>query len=365
MFSRWLNNNVNPALADTEQAWVQAERSQLAETLLKACAQLVESAAPDIVIRRVCESVTAATPSIVLAWVWLGDADTDVIEPQVVVGPASEYGRTLRIERNFLTQLGPAYRVLSGEPPSSFAISRHAVWGPWREAARRFGVRSVVVVPLSGEEPHRGLFALYSSIPNYFDRVGVTLFEALGQLFHAVLRQSRKRVELETEAARDELTGLPNRRQALRTLEALWRQPAAGEHRGVMMMIDLDHFKSINDRFGHTVGDAALQHVAGVLSENLRHGDLVTRWGGDEFLVWLPGVTADGADGAAEQLRQRVLGRLFDALDGTGLELHVSIGATAVNAFDAFATALNRADRALFQAKQSGRNAVMVAPVNG
>ena len=336
------------------------EQSLLAETLLRACAYLLERTEPVVGIEYMCKAITEAAPHICLVWAWFGASDTDVIEPQVVVGSAGEYATNLRIKRNFLTELGPAYRVLGGEPARAFDVSTMSPFAPWRELARQFGVRSALVVPISSGGDERGLLALYSSRPGYFNGVGIGLFEVLGQLFHAILKQSRRRVEFESSQT-DVITGLSTRRHAERLISEAWQMPLENTNRGVLFMIDVDDFKSINDTFGHQAGDAALGHIATLLKGTIRKTDVLARWGGDEFLAWLPALDESSAMTVAEKFRASVAVHPLTILRDAQVGLRISVGAAGVPATEPFRSALDRADRALMRAKQKGRNCVVVA----
>ncbi|MBC7708958.1 MAG: sensor domain-containing diguanylate cyclase [Rhizobacter sp.] len=339
----------------------QAEQSLLAETLLRSCAHLLDEPEPQGGIEQMCAAIVAATPHIPLVWAWFGASDVDVIEPQIAVGCAREYVDSLRIKRNFLTELGPAFRALNGHKTRAFDVSPLSPFAPWRDLARRFGICNVLVVPITNGDDERGLLALHSTRPHYFEGIGVGLFDVLGQLFHAVLKQSRRRAQLEAESQTDVVTGLPTRRHAQRRIDDLWKIAQQHDNRGVLIMIDVDGFKSINDTFGHQAGDIALRHVAAMLQKNVRSSDILSRWGGDEFLAWMPAMSGASAMAVAEQLRLGV------ADDGqivhTPLQsaLRISVGATAVPATEPFASALDRVDRALMRAKQNGRNCVVVA----
>jgi diguanylate cyclase (GGDEF)-like protein len=344
----------------SEDVLARAEQSLMAETLLRATTELLAQPDPHAAVEHMCSSIVNATPHITLVWAWFGGPDANVIEPQIVVGAASDYATSLQIKRNFLTELGPAYRVLKGRSTRAFEVSRVSLFAPWRDLANRFDVRSVLVVPISNGGDERGLLALYATRPRYFDTVGIGLFDVLGQLFYAVLRQSRKRAELETDSQQDVVTGLHSRRHAQRLIDELWRSPPEQENRGVLLLIDLDEFKQINDTCGHRAGDFALRHVAQLLAKNLRRSDVISRWGGDEFLVWLPALSGASAMNIAEQLRVSVAESTL-ALEGRTAGLRISVGATPVPDTDSFVAALDRADRALRRAKQNGRNCVVVA----
>lgn len=359
MFSRLFRRS--PKSHPPPEPLALAEQSLMAETLLRATAHLLARPDPGAAVEYMCSSIVEATPHISLVWAWFGGADADVIEPQIVVGPASAYADSLSIKRNFLTELGPAYRVLRGRTTRAFEVSATSLFAPWRDLAHRFDIRSVLVVPISNGGDERGLLALYSTRPKYFDAVGVGLFDVLGQLFHAVLTQSRKRVELETDSQQDVVTGLHSRRHAQRLIDDLWQLSPEHENRGVLLLIDLDEFKKINDTYGHRMGDMALRHVARQLEKTLRRSDVISRWGGDEFLAWLPALSGTVAMNIAEQLRVSVSASLPEEMQGLSSGLRISVGATPVPVTDSFVSALDRADRALRRAKQSGRNCVVVA----
>jgi len=121
-----------------------------------------------------------------------------------------------------------------------------------------------------------------------------------------------------------------------------------------VLMIDIDHFKLVNDRYGHAVGDAVLREIAAVLTRSVRAMDVVARWGGEEFLVALPGGTgAQGAD-AAVRVCRRVRDHPWHRL-APGLSLTVSAGVSSGTAAELDAV-LHRADTALYAAKDSGRD---------
>jgi diguanylate cyclase len=164
---------------------------------------------------------------------------------------------------------------------------------------------------------------------------------------------------IRTLATRDELTSLANRRHMNEVLaEEERRQPSAGAT--CIALLDIDFFKSINDRFGHAQGDAVLREFALAAQNALRSSDMLARWGGEEFLLMLP------ETGLREA--QQVLGRMAEgvaALQLPGLDLGravtFSAGVTARNDNEPFADTINRADKALYRAKAEGRNRIVQA----
>ena len=164
----------------------------------------------------------------------------------------------------------------------------------------------------------------------------------------------------------DPMTGLYNRRYARNHLDTLARRAVLTGQRHAVMVIDVDHFKAINDRHGHPAGDAALQHLAQVIRDNLRGLDLVARLGGEEFLVALPDATPDVAMAAARRLCKAVEAAPARLSGNRCLQMTVSIGvAMATTRPEAPARLLERADRALYDAKNAGRNRATLAPEAG
>ncbi|WP_432742650.1 GGDEF domain-containing protein [Methylobacter sp. G7] len=158
-----------------------------------------------------------------------------------------------------------------------------------------------------------------------------------------------------TQALRDTLTGLPNRHaynECLETELARWKR----YHSPLSLIVwDIDHFKNINDSYGHKAGDKVLQLIAKQLSEHSRTTDFISRFGGEEFTMLLPNTDSQSALILANQLRQTIEKTGFNA-SGTSVAITVSCGITAFITDDTDETAFERADQALYQAKQQGRN---------
>jgi diguanylate cyclase (GGDEF)-like protein len=169
--------------------------------------------------------------------------------------------------------------------------------------------------------------------------------------------QSRTSREMQRLAMTDELTSLPNRRSVLKRFEPL--VDARGMRACALMIIDIDHFKTINDKFGHAEGDAALKLVATTLLQSIREPAFSGRLGGEEFVAVLPGADIDAACTMAESLRRQIM-----ALDSLPWLLTrpmtVSIGIAVAHADnDSAGAMLHRADVALYEAKHAGRNRVI------
>jgi diguanylate cyclase (GGDEF)-like protein len=186
------------------------------------------------------------------------------------------------------------------------------------------------------------------------------------QLSHTVdnLQQSRKElqektIELEYLATRDSLTGCFNRRAFMEKAEQLYLDAVQNGTSLACMMIDIDHFKSVNDQFGHAAGDKVIQLVTGELRANARPDDIVGRYGGEEFCIILPGVSCDNAVAIAERLRVKVK-RTSSGRVATSMRVTASFGVSASNAdITSPADLINLADKALYVAKEKGRNRVV------
>jgi diguanylate cyclase len=169
------------------------------------------------------------------------------------------------------------------------------------------------------------------------------------------------------EALTDPLTGLANRRafdEALRDAVARAADGAAPNGGDLsLLLLDIDHFKSINDLHGHQAGDQALRLIAGTIAGMVRRTDLAARWGGEEFAVLLPGTGRAGALSLAETLRSGIAGRRLSLGGGQPVAITVSIGAASFTPGDTPAAWLARADVALYLAKQAGRDRAIFCAV--
>ncbi|HEY0663530.1 MAG TPA: GGDEF domain-containing protein [Thiobacillaceae bacterium] len=165
--------------------------------------------------------------------------------------------------------------------------------------------------------------------------------------------------ELQRLATTDQLTGLHNRRQLEHIFTRLAGAADRHHHALAVVVMDLDHFKQINDRWGHHAGDAVLVHVAKLLRDHLRAGDWAFRIGGEEFCLFLPMADGAGATSAADALRRRIAERPCE-LDGQTIPLSASIGVSMYpTSGRAFEQLLSLADERMYRAKQQGRNRVI------
>ncbi|WP_462401904.1 sensor domain-containing diguanylate cyclase [Pseudomonas sp. Marseille-QA0332] len=174
-------------------------------------------------------------------------------------------------------------------------------------------------------------------------------------LLNAMIKRHQHNTEI--LAGLDSLTGLPNRRSFDRMAGQALGEAEREQVALVALLIDLDHFKALNDTHGHLAGDEVLRQFAEVLRGSLRQSDILCRWGGEEFIVLLRDVEQGRAREVAEKIRRRTEQLAFE-FAGKPLRLTTSIGLSERRADDTLHSLISRADHALYQAKQGGRNRV-------
>jgi diguanylate cyclase (GGDEF)-like protein len=171
------------------------------------------------------------------------------------------------------------------------------------------------------------------------------------------LNQLQKRVgELEAVAYRDSLTGLPNRRYTNLKIQQTIQEMVEFNRSFGLIVIDVDRFKEVNDLWGHDAGDAVLQTVSETISQNLRRGDLIGRWGGDEFVAIVADVTPSILRSTAERWRKLIVNSQIRSSKG-GIAVTASLGATLLTVGDTPESAIQRADTLMYWSKRE-RNRV-------
>ena len=170
---------------------------------------------------------------------------------------------------------------------------------------------------------------------------------------------------LEQQVTTDALTGIGNRRKMTAQIGAEIDRARRFRHSLALLMIDIDHFKAVNDRHGHDAGDRAIVAVANGLTIALRATDLAARFGGEEFVVLMPETDMTVAMAAAERLCAGIAALCIASDQGEPIRLTISVGVAALDPLgepDTSSSLLSRADRALYRAKSAGRNRVEIEP---
>lgn len=181
----------------------------------------------------------------------------------------------------------------------------------------------------------------------------------LSRLSNEYKKLEVEKQEFEALSTTDVLTGVMNRAGVQQFMQKLFESEGNWSEAGVLLF-DIDHFKKINDGFGHDVGDAVLKEVAKIINANIRKTDIFGRWGGEEFILICPQVTEERLKALAEKLGELIAQQVVEA-SGHTLQVTVSIGATIVGGQESFEAVFKRADQALYQAKHNGRNQVQFA----
>lgn len=214
-----------------------------------------------------------------------------------------------------------------------------------------------LVVPIHRSGQLMGAMELYLTATRELTEDQADLLNGVAAQAAIAIRHAQLFEAQEENALTDELTKLPNRRAlAQRFIQEMQR--ARRHHEGIaFVMIDLDHFKEVNDTYGHLNGDAVLADLAKILVTGARESDVCARYGGEEFALILHETDAAGACTLAERIRARVASATFPG----GLKLTISAGVAATADPALFTQLIDRADQALYAAKQGGRNQVHVA----
>ena len=194
-----------------------------------------------------------------------------------------------------------------------------------------------------------------------YANLAISLVVTLVVLLLTHFALSRYQQRMEQMAAIDKLTGLLNRQAFTIFIDKLVAEHRRESRPTSALMVDVDHFKAINDRYGHLIGDRVLKGVTLLLQNGLRESDIAVRWGGEEFLLILRGCDWAEAQRIADNLRQSVAENVF-RVEGQAIEVTISIGVAEYDGTELIDQWINRADTGLYAAKNDGRNRVCMAP---
>jgi two-component system, cell cycle response regulator len=301
------------------------------------------------------------------------------------LGTSGTFERIFDLFSQFLSRV-TSYRWLavSIESPKRFGLHTNPSTRAVNERAAReaLGLESGVdIVPVEDEDAYDDSAGPAPIVvPIWFGSIAIgkiglatrqpehtqdrKLVEVIARDLGGAIRMATLLEESQRLATIEPLTGLKNRRAFI---EALGNEIARRErHRYplTLLLLDVDHFKSINDRFGHATGDLVLAAVGSVLKGQFRKIDVVARWGGEEFVVALSGADAEGGYVSAERLRQTIEAMEVERAPGPGqqglVSVTVSIGVASHRMAESLDSVVDRADRAMYSAKSTGRNRVVV-----
>jgi diguanylate cyclase (GGDEF)-like protein len=220
------------------------------------------------------------------------------------------------------------------------------------------GGAMITVIPLVTRDGAVGALTLAVKDPKVWSEDGLGILRVVAQQGAVKIENAKIQLQIERMATTDGLTGLYNRRTFNDRLKEVIARSQRNDQPFTLVICDIDHFKRVNDTYGHDVGDQVIRGVADVLREGARETDIVARYGGEEFVAILELTDAAGAVIHAQRIRERIKARVFETAQGP-LSITMSFGLAEFPAVaDAGDTLLVRADKALYSSKQNGRDQV-------
>lgn len=259
-----------------------------------------------------------------------------------------------RVNQAFTDITGYRSEEVIGKTPRLFKSGRHdkAFYQRMWQALRETGHWQGEIWNLN---KWGDIYPLWQSITAVNDADGEV--RHFVSVFHDIAERKRIEHELENQATRDHLTGAYNRRAFDTSLSQCVSDALHAHQPFVLLMFDIDHFKKVNDTYGHDVGDEILQQLAVCIKGCLRDSDIMARWGGEEFAILLRSTQQSGGETFAERICQRVRSRLF-----SGHRITISIGVGEYRLGETQDMLISRVDQSLYTAKHQGRDTVIVSP---
>ena len=243
-------------------------------------------------------------------------------------------------------------------------IETHPYWASFKDLALSHNLGSCWSEPIFGKK-HRliGTFAIYHQEPSLPSEEDLELITSMAAFVSILIEEFQAEEALLQMANTDALTGLNNRRKLLESLEVEFaRTKRYGQHFS-LCMLDLDHFKMVNDQYGHDAGDQVLKAISETISQELRESDVSGRIGGEEFALLLPDTDLTKASELSERLRLKIEQLKVQLNSGESIKLTTSIGVAEYAASMTLSTDMLRlADKRLYRAKDNGRNQISIEP---
>ena len=329
--------------------WAASQQRDLAELLRSSMTEVSATLEPDEVLRRLLAAVTSALPGDSACLLRQDGGGYVVVD---VFGTAPRHGVGDRLDSDEAESVA----VLAGRSTPVLGRAGH----PALPSGLLSSTRSWIAVPLSSPRTAVGVLLVASASDGTYTDAHLQIAAALAGQGMTAYDNAELFVQVTQLATVDAMTGVANRRHFLALADGAMSDAGSSDGPITAIMLDIDHFKRVNDTYGHLVGDTVIQEVGARLRNAIRDGDLLGRYGGEEFALV---VTAGGQH--AEELAQRLL----DVVRRTPIEtaagpLHVTVSVGMAHSADTdtdLGALLGRADEALYQAKQTGRNRLALA----
>ena len=325
----------------------------LYETSLELTAELNLSSLLDSLTRRALKLIGGATCNC-----YLYNQDTDLLERAVSAGQGLISVKATRQRGEGV--VGTVWAT--GEP---LLVNDYHAWPGRITAFASTAPSSMIGAPIRRGGEFLGVLNISGTVPNQFTRADIEILGMFATQAAIAIRNARLYNRTEQTAITDELTGLFNRRGLLQLGEREFDRARRFDRPLAAVMVDIDLFKTVNDRYGHLNGDEVLRDLADCFRQNTRGIDVVGRYGGEEFILLLPETLLPTAVQIAERLRQSIFSRAIPISRMSGecrtadIRITVSVGVAVVTQdVQSLAVLIDRADQALYRAKHSGRNCV-------
>jgi diguanylate cyclase (GGDEF)-like protein/PAS domain S-box-containing protein len=352
------------ALFKTHLLETARKRATEAETLQQAGTAISATLDLDETIRIILEQLNRVVPYDSASVQLMRENELEIVGQRGFENPEAILGTTFSIK----SENAPNHLVLDRRA-SLILEDAQARYEAFRNPPHDH-IRGWLGVPLIFQDRIIGLIALDSTEPDRFTENHARLASAFASQVAAALENARLYEETRRLSITDPLTGIGNRRHFIELAQREFQRSHRYQRPLSLIMMDLDHFKVVNDTYGHLVGDKVLQAIAKLCENNLRESDIIGRYGGEEFLILLPETPGNSteteandehtAKAVAERLRKMVESTPTQTAQGE-IPITVSLGiAELTENVDDLDTLIDRADQALYQAKQSGRNQSVV-----
>lgn len=342
-------------ITDRKQAEIAAQQhNRELSALHAATAALLTTLDPEALLSRILDAATSAIGTTTKGMIHLIAQDTGQLEIRASIGYTDPRIRRIRIP----TAVGYVAKAVRKRTP---LIIHNLPNDPENTSQQQMGlhnIQSAIVAPLITKGQVLGAISLESTKAEAFNENDLSLLVSFAATATAAIQNARLHAEVQKLAITDGLTGLYNRRGLFELGQREVERARRYKRPLVAIMLDIDHFKYINDYYGHLVGDMVLQTVAKRCSDNLRRIDILGRLGGDEFTILLPETDMYTASHVANRVRQTIADNPVSAGDGP-INVSVSLGvARATSTTPDLEVLISRADAALYVAKREGRNRV-------